>query len=219
MSRFLNAFFNLADPSVGHFTPLIDSFLSPMRSLAGNSITSVLAEVTHRQLRQLHTVVPYLIPIKDVVSQWVLSHSLSTAENILRIQTNLQSATLHYIASYYNGNGDGKGLSNASGSGQDSNPFKPPKPPKTVGDPKTPQNIDLGCCKGWCFSIFYKGTCKRLKSKRLCTYSENGTTIALKHTAEFNALNPKVKQQMQTYFQDTVEKSMTKNQVKYYSTP
>jgi hypothetical protein len=30
MSRFLNAFFNLADPSVGHFAPLIDSFLGLM---------------------------------------------------------------------------------------------------------------------------------------------------------------------------------------------
>jgi hypothetical protein len=187
-----------------------------MRNLAGNSITSVLAEITHRQLRQLHTVVPYLIPIEDVVRQWVITHSLSTTENIIRIQSSLQNATLHYIASHYNGNNDVKGLNSASGSGQDS---KPPKTPKTVGDPKNPQSIDLGCCKGWCFSIFYKGSCKRLKSKRLCTFSENGQTVALKHTAEFNALSAKVKQQMQSHFQDNVEKSMTKNQVKYYSTP
>jgi hypothetical protein len=183
-----------------------------MRSLAGDVILSVVADFIHRQFRILHTVVPYLTPIAAVVAAWVTKHSLSTVENLLKVKTFFHTATLHFIASHYNSSSD------ILGSSALTNKFANRDKPNPK-DPNPKSSIDFGVCEGYCLSIFFKGTCKRLKSKRSCTaQSKAGNIVKLKHRSEYDALAPSVKQKMQTHFQDVIFKGLNTKQVDFYST-
>ena len=216
--HFYTAFYH-AEDSPSPFSPIIDSFLSPLRNLASVSVFSVIVNLIHRQLKFLHSAVAITVPVSDYVNSWSIAHAFTSPQSIQKIENFIDSSTQFLLTSNYQHSMPALG----SGTMPNAQPSKPHSfgNGKPQNSPTTSTIVDYGHCKGWCVSVFLNKnkTCPRNSVGRQCSMKDSTTGVytQLKHHNEFQALPVAEKQRLRSHFADHVKNQLSAKQVLYYS--
>jgi hypothetical protein len=202
------------------FSIVTKKFITPLRELVSDKPLPVVSNLVHKVLRHLHVASVLTVPLQTRIEAWAGLHGIPSLDvPIVNYYMNqLNSGQMAYMASVI------KAMS-PTVAPLPSTPIKSTRltekrKPKTLQAPLQPPGPkQYGLCTGWCLSIFYSRTCKKLAKTGECTYRDrsSGKTIHLKHTDDFDKLPQIQKVAIQNHFDKHVADTLTVHQVNDFS--
>ena len=208
-------------PTESPYLLVINLFLNPLREIAGDVTTAVLAELVHRYLRKLHVVGPLATPLRTHIENWTALYGIPQpdAPNADLFKRQMQDSMVSIMRLQ---------LSNMHSPPARSDRSKPgsrqpiPSRPKNASAGHAKQASEpkkYGICTGWCLSIFYSPNCQRILGKEQCSYRDKATgkRLPLKHHDAFMKLPKETRAEMQQFFQKHIESTIPDHKVALYS--
>jgi hypothetical protein len=203
------------------FSIVTKSFITPLRELVGEKPLLVVSDLVHKVLRHLHVVTVLTVPLQTHIEAWAVLHGIPSLEApiVTYYMTQLNNGQMAYMTSVIRALSLPVAPSNPTPIKKDAKLTGKGKPKNTHATVQPPGPKQYGLCTGWCLSIFYSNTCKKLSKTGECTYRDrtSGKTIHLKHTEEFDKLPISQKVAIQTHFDNHVADTLTVHQVNAFS--